>query len=451
MSIEKQQLTEGEQTKLPADSLEPHPRNQEIYTNGDISDIVERMREHGFKEEHRLLVTPEKQILSGHRRWRSAKKVGIDKVPVEIVEVEDDTEALFRLLLANEYREKTAAEKVNEAQAWREYYESDKTTTLSSGKNYDTVASEKVEISEGSIRKGRKVKEIATGERKAPDRVVEVAKEQWEVMKKGGEDGQTINGAYQEVRQEEKKVEIERQQENVDLTISKGPDKEFCPDVERGELWQLGDHYLYCGDSASTEFKQVCEQRFTSGFEFAFADPPYNAGVSEWDENFEWEHDYLADIADVVALTPGIESIKDFMRRTEMPYEWSVSAWIDNGMTRGALGFGNWVYIALFTESESLHQYSQDMARVSIKTEENTDTDHKGRKPSELMQWLFERFVDDGPIVDPFLGSGTTLIAADEMTDASVLGAEINPTFCSEIIGRWSENTGQLPQVVEDE
>jgi DNA modification methylase len=451
MSIETQQLTEGEQTKLPADSLEPHPRNQEIYTNGDISDIVERMREHGFKEEHRLLVTPQKRILSGHRRWRSAKAVGVEQIPVEVVEVEDDTEALFRLLLANEYRDKTAAEKINEAQAWREYYESDKSAGLRTNKKYDQKAAQKVDIGERSIEKGRKVKEIATGERKAPDRVVEVAKEQWEAMKKDGEEGQTINGAYQEVRQEEKKVEIERQQETVDLTISKGPGKEFCPEVERGELWQLGDHYLFCGDSSSSTFKQISKRHFKSDFEFAFADPPYNAGVSEWDEDFEWQHDYLTNSADVVAVTPGIESIKDFMRRTEMPYEWSVSSWIDNGMTRGALGFGNWVYIALFTDSESLHQYSQDMARVSIKTEENTETDHKGRKPSELMQWLFDRFVDEGPIVDPFLGSGTTLIAADEMTDASVLGAEINPTFCSEIIGRWSERTENLPQVVENE
>jgi len=148
-------------------------------------------------------------------------------------------------------------------------------------------------------------------------------------------------------------------------------------------------------------------------------------------------------------VTPGIESIKPFMGLTTMPYEWSVSVWIDNGMTRGALGFGNWIYVALFTQMDSLHRESQDVARVSVRTSESDETDHKGRKPSEMMEWFFERFVTDGGvIVDPFLGSGTTALTAAEFTESRVIGGEIKPEFCSEILRRWQEHSGNAPEVV---
>ena len=252
------------------------------------------------------------------------------------------------------------------------------------------------------------------------------------------------------VEQTEKEVEEQEKKEKVANSVGKVVD-ETTFDVSQHEWWQLprqnGDpHLIYCGDTATATFTGRLND---VDVEFAFADPPYNADAADWDSGFEWEHDYLSNIADVVAVTPGIESIKPFMRRTEMPYEWSVSAWIDNGMTRGALGFGNWIYIALFTELESIHCQSQDLARVSVRTSESDETDHKGRKPTELMEWLAERFVSDGGVVvDPFLGSGTTLLTVAEFTDARVIGGEIEPEFVSEILHRWEDHSGRVPEVV---
>jgi len=230
-------------------------------------------------------------------------------------------------------------------------------------------------------------------------------------------------------------------------------DEEEAPvvyNVERGDWWELpresGDpHLLFCGDTASAEFIKRVQK---ADVEFAFADPPYNADAAEWDSGFEWEHDYLNPAADVVAVTPGIESIKNFMCLTQMPYEWSVTAWIDNGMTRGALGFGNWIYVALFTEEESIHCESQDIARVSVRTSESDETDHKGRKPSELMEWLLDRFVSGGTIVDPFLGSGTTLLTAEKFTESRVIGGELSPEFCEQILRRWEGMRDVEPEVV---
>src|SRR5260221_2889841 len=209
--------------------------------------------------------------------------------------------------------------------------------------------------------------------------------------------------------------------------------------VQLGQWWKLGQHLLYCGDSSDKAFIDRCKQAEAN---FVFADPPYNAGVAEWDTDFTWQHDYLSEVAPVVAVTPGISAIKDFMQVTSMPYKWSMSYWIDNGMTRGALGFGNWIYVALFTEG-SLYQNKQDlpriedMERVSITGGDNDPLKHKGRKPIEMMRHIIRLFTQEGQtVVDPFLGTGTTLIACEEV-GRSCIGAELNAE-------RSEEHTSEL-------
>jgi DNA modification methylase len=45
-------------------------------------------------------------------------------------------------------------------------------------------------------------------------------------------------------------------------------------------------------------------------------------------------------------------------------------------------------------------------------------------------------------IYDPFLGSGTTLIAAEQL-DRRCFGMEIDPTYCDVIVKRWENLTGE--------
>jgi DNA methylase len=220
--------------------------------------------------------------------------------------------------------------------------------------------------------------------------------------------------------------------------------------VQTGQVWRLGSHLLYCGDSMDQAFIHLCKQSKVS---FVFADPPYNAGVAEWDKGFEWRHDYLSTLAPLVAVTPGISSIKDFMRVTEMPYKWSMSYWINNGMTRGALGFGNWIFVALFTDG-SVYRNEQDLERIEIDEEwdrepvsitggDRDPLKHKGRKPIGMMRHLVRLFTqEEQTVVDPFLGTGTTLIACEKEARACI-GAEVEVEYCESIIKRWERLTEQ--------
>lgn len=220
--------------------------------------------------------------------------------------------------------------------------------------------------------------------------------------------------------------------------------------VQHGQWWKLGEHTLFCGDSSSDEFIERCRESKAS---FAFADPPYNAGVAEWDKGFVWNHEYLSEVAPLVAVTPGISAIKDFMRVTEMPYKWSMSYWINNGMTRGALGFGNWIFVALFTE-QSVYRNEQDLERIDVDEEWDKEPisisggdrdalNHKGRKPIRLLRHIIPLFTQEGErVIDPFLGTGTTLIAC-EKEGRVCIGAELNVEYCESIIKRWERTTGK--------
>ncbi len=217
--------------------------------------------------------------------------------------------------------------------------------------------------------------------------------------------------------------------------------------TEIGKWYILGNHFLYCGSNSDKSFLDEIKKH---KIKFVFADPPYNAGTGEdWDKNFKWKLDWLIDLSPVVAVTPGIISVQDFFRTTNMPYVWSVSCWIDNGMTRGAMGFGNWIYIALFAkENINIYKNSQDFVKVSIRNTDEEKTGHRGQKPSNLISWLLDKFTEqNNNILDPFLGSGTTLLVSEKM-NRNCIGAEILPEYCDKIISRWEKQTGKEARIL---
>ena len=68
--------------------------------------------------------------------------------------------------------------------------------------------------------------------------------------------------------------------------------------------------------------------------------------------------------------------------------------------------------------------------------------DHPTQKPVELMRKPILNHTQRGAVVyDPFLGSGTTLIAA-EMTGRACYGTELDPKYVDVIIQRWQDFSG---------
>jgi len=419
----------------------------------EFSDLVADIREHGVREP--VWLHRDGRIIDGRNRYKACVQLG-DEPPTRTFEGDDADLVAFvvslnlhRRHLDESQRAMVAGRIATMPRGARTDLGSIDTTSLDQ-------AAEMLNVGRASVARAKKVLEspapelaaaVTTGSvavstaatlAEAPaevqrDLVAALATDNEQARR---EAEKAIIRKATEIKQQRREVRQAAKAEAVSAIEQVEETRPVLFDVERGQWWQLGQHRLYVGDSTDEDFIEA-----TRGAAFAFADPPYNAGKAAWDEGFVWGHDYLAKTADVVAVTPGISAIADFFSRSSMPYRWSMAAWITNGMTRGAVGFGNWIYVALFAESASLYRNAQDHLRLTVNTSTTAETAHASRKPAALMVELLELFTARGDlVVDPFLGSGTTMFAA-EQTGRRCVGAELEIDHCAEIISRFGQAT----------
>jgi len=76
---------------------------------------------------------------------------------------------------------------------------------------------------------------------------------------------------------------------------------------------------------------------------------------------------------------------------------------------------------------------------------------HGATFPVALPDFFIRAYSDAGDVwVDPFCGSGTTIIAAHNNKRVG-MGIEMLPKYCAVILQRWADMTGQTPALVGDE
>jgi site-specific DNA-methyltransferase (adenine-specific) len=167
-------------------------------------------------------------------------------------------------------------------------------------------------------------------------------------------------------------------------------------------------------------------------------DPPYGFRKADWDDNFPlWWLNDAARIAPVLGLMPGIWNIVRCPDRVgRLCYRWTLAAHLVNGMTRGLLGFGNWIPCLVYTAGgTSAFRLESDIRDFVVGAEEKPD--HPSPKPYPVMRWLVNRLPGQ-IILDPFMGSGTTLRAAKDLGRRAI-GIEIEERYCEIAARRLSQ------------
>lgn len=205
--------------------------------------------------------------------------------------------------------------------------------------------------------------------------------------------------------------------------------------VERGQIWQLGEHRLMCGDSTSEE--DVGRLIGGEKADLVITDPPYGMNKAEWDK-FIHPKKWLIqcrNISPVVILFSGVKALFDYPRPN-----W-IMCWERRASTQrnGAFkGFNNWEPILVYC-----------VKNISIPNDTfpcpNTehDTPHPTQKPVKLMVDIIS-MLDAGIIIDPFSGSGTTLIACERLK-RRCRAMEISPGYVAVAIQRWADATNGTP------
>jgi ParB family chromosome partitioning protein len=410
---------------------------------GNLEPLKESISEIGLL--HPVVIDGDRRLLVGGRRLEACKQLGMLTIPAIVAESLSDLRrrvvaesdenvcrepfrpsemvALGRVIEEFQRPIAEAAERKSPGRPKKGRANAPTfSATQDESKRTSSVAAAACGVARRTYEKAKAVAEAAA---ESPEEFGDLV----ELMDRTGK----VNKAYSELRKAEKKAEREEAKKKVEAVTGVKVDERCRP----GDVWVLGGHVLFCGDTSTDVFRELVADRVRGPAALAFADPPYGANVDGYDDSkFYWQHDYLAELSDVVVVTPGIVSIFELARRTAMTYRWSLSAWISNGMTRGAVGFGNWMYAAVFS-SGSVFRQSQDFAKVTISNAEADDTDHPTRKPTEYIQWIVETFSKPSEwVIDPFLGSGQTLMVC-EASGRRCVGGELDPKFCSAIVARW--------------
>jgi len=151
-------------------------------------------------------------------------------------------------------------------------------------------------------------------------------------------------------------------------------------------------------------------------------DPPYGCGKASWDA--EWKvgwYQHCKRAAETVAVITGSAGIRDAIDTVGGDFVDCIAARNMNGMTRGPIGFGNWLSCVIAGKKPPMGWNCFDFVVSGIQPP------HPSPKPLEYMKRLIER-LDFQTIADPFMGSGTTGVAAVRL-GRSFWGVELDPTY----------------------
>ena len=150
----------------------------------------------------------------------------------------------------------------------------------------------------------------------------------------------------------------------------------------------------------------------------------------------------LLAMADRIAITPGVGNLWEYPRPT-----WVLNWTSPAGVGSGPWGFCCWQPILVYGKDPYL---SAGLGRKpdTIVSNERASVDggnHPCPKPLVLMRWLIERCMAHagGTILDPFMGSGTTLRAAKDL-GRKAIGIEISERYCEIAAKRMSQSVMEL-------
>ena len=235
-----------------------------------------------------------------------------------------------------------------------------------------------------------------------------------------------------------------------------------------GDIWLLGEHRLVCGDSTQTE---SVEKVLAGGLaDMVFCDPPYNVnyGATSKDKprgkkrkitNDDLGQDFEQFLRDacvnIVAVTKGaiyicmssseLHTLQKAFR--EAGGHWSTFViWAKNTFTMGRSDYQRQYEPMLYGWKEGTDHFwcgARDQGDVWFIKKPHVNDLHPTMKPVELVERAVRNSSKDrDTVLDPFGGSGTTLIAC-EKTGRHARLIELEPKYCDVIIRRYQEFSGK--------
>jgi site-specific DNA-methyltransferase (adenine-specific) len=245
--------------------------------------------------------------------------------------------------------------------------------------------------------------------------------------------------------------------------ISKVKAKQRC---HQGDIWQLGDYRLMCGDSTKTAMIQ--ELLAGEKVDLYITDPPYNVAYEgKTKDALTIQNDEMNDDSFREFLVNAFMAADSVMKEGASFYIWHADSegynfryavkhcgwlmkqcliWNKNTMVMGRQDY-QWKHepcLYGWKAGASHHWYSDRKQTTVLEfNKPNRNAEHPTMKPVELFAYQIQNSSHKGDIVlDSFGGSGTSIIACEQVNRKCYM-MELDPHYCNVILARWEQFTGK--------
>jgi DNA modification methylase len=237
------------------------------------------------------------------------------------------------------------------------------------------------------------------------------------------------------------------------------------PITKLGDVWILGEHRVMCGDSTSKEAVEILMDGKKA--DMVFTDPPYgmnlDTGYSKMGNKSTSHRKVLGDNED---FTPElITTIFQNFNYCKEIFIWGADYFAEYIENKNKGSWFVWdkrveekfdkMFGSAFELCWSKNKHKREIARFN-NTLFSGEADarnkmHPTQKPLKMIEWCLTKWgAEKDLIADIYLGSGSTLIAA-EKTKRKCYGMELDPKYCDVIVKRWEDFTGKKAHLEENE
>ena len=251
------------------------------------------------------------------------------------------------------------------------------------------------------------------------------------------------------------------------------PDVPEEPKTKLGDIYQLGNHRLMCGDSTNVE--AVVELTGGAGVDMLLTDPPYNVAYEgKTKESLTIQNDSMGNDQFRQFLRDAFVTADTVMKKGAVFYIWHAD--IEGYNFRGACDDAGWkVRQCLIWKKSSMvmgrqdyhwkhepclygwkdgagHLWAADRKQTTILEFEkpHRNGEHPTMKPVALFEYQMLNNTKGGDMVlDLFGGSGTTMLAAEKHGRHAYL-MELDPKYCDVIVKRWEDFTGKTAVLLSE-
>ncbi len=249
-------------------------------------------------------------------------------------------------------------------------------------------------------------------------------------------------------------TELEAEEDEFDV-----PDGGTETDIVLGDLFEIGEHRLLCGDSTQTDtFEKIMQGEFA---DMVVTDPPYNVAYEGGTkEKLTIENDSMDNDEFYQFLYDFYSALTTAVKKGGAIYVWHASSeiinfgkalvdagwllkqqliWVKNSMVLGRQDY-QWKHepcLYGWLDGGSHKWYSDRKQTTVIEFDRpSRNGEHPTMKPIGLFAYQIENSSKQGDIViDAFGGSGTTMVACEQLKrKARVI--EFDPRYCQVIIDR---------------